>query len=186
MFTFLLTKVSDMGKPRIIQILNDLGRKVEQTVPDINYGGCGVFAGQVAAMLQYVDRVENVCVRVGCTYGVDNKNRVDQVLEESNAVKGEIGNILSENGIYNGHLVVQFDYEGVTYYYDTTGVVPAKGDFVPRSFDRRLSLYQGALTAETTLDYADETAHWNSCFDRKMIPKLTRIIETHIGEAASY
>lgn len=189
MFTFLITKVSDMAKPRVLSILGQLGAKAERDIENLNYGGCGVFAAQVAAMLQYVDGVENVCVRVGATYGVGgNKNRVDDVLEQSNATRGEIGNILSQNGICNGHLAVQFDYRRVTYHFDSTGCYPARDvDVFSRGPGHTtFYLYKGALTPELAVDYADEVDQWNSSFSRRQIPKLTEIIEEHIGEIAFY
>jgi hypothetical protein len=159
--------------PRVFKVLNRMGRFTEDNIHNINCGGCGYYAGYTAALLEYVPQVEDVCVRVG-SYALGGRKNVNSVLATQRVKKESVADVLNNNGICNGHLVVEFLYRGRRNHYDTSGVVPARTKFDGFVF------YPGFLTAEQTLEFCEDPPSWNSDFDRRQVPKLRLIIEGYI------
>lgn len=177
-----------MRKPNIIAVLKQLGKEVVDTAPAINSGGCGVYAGHVAAMLQFVEGVSDVCVRIGAMWVSEatlNKAEVNSILKENLPRTGNVGKALSGSGVVNGHLIVEFKYKDKLYRCDAHKVAKASPEPQFESEGYTIRLYKGFLDADTCIDYADEPEHWNSWFNRDQIPTVVALIEKHIGRCVA-
>ena len=97
----------------LLDTLNKFAKKMNKEYPYMNHGGCGVFAIHMAKRLSRVLPTKIV---------VFNWERLDL-----DRIKEEIrdktdGDLWYEHCICFVHIVVEFEYEGEVYHYDTNGV----------------------------------------------------------------
>lgn len=146
----------------MLKQLKEIGEKVTQAYPMINNGGCCVFAALIARQLD-----KHVPVRIrACNRGA-RKHNLDDIR------KNIVENTASEwekNGVTLYHVIVEFDYKGKTYHYDSTKLNEAEDKF------DRIPVYPGHFSLEEAEVFADDQYGWNHMFDRSDIPKIKRMI----------
>lgn len=153
----------------LITTLREMAKQIDRRIPDVNYGGCCVVAAEIADKLQHIVPTR---IRVAGYFGANGCN-VDVAHQKvGNSANGYDWH---ENGIYFGHVIVEFDYRGRTYHLDSSGVHKA-GRCEP-SFG--YELYDGNLPLEAAKALADEWSNWNSRFNRKYIPLIKSIVWMH-------
>lgn len=140
--------------------------------PDINYGGCCVFA---AALAPYLAKVGKVRIRVesdsydGPPTSITKarKNISDNHVYEWN-----------EEGVNFWHVAIEFVYKDKTYHVDARGV----------HHHRRFNFVDGALTLKEAAELASTGEGWNSDFNRREIPtiktRLERYFRKHLVKSA--
>lgn len=138
-------------------------------VPDVNYGGCCVVAAEIANQMQGMVPTR---LRVGHLWNIDT---------DIETARNNISNVANgyewhENGVYFGHVIVEFDYQGRTYHMDSSGVHKAKD--VDPSFG--YELYSGFLPLSDAKALAGVWSNWNSRFDRCYIPRIKNIVWDHM------
>lgn len=161
----------------IIDKLNDLGKEVLRRYPDINYGGCCVYAAMiVAALHKHKIKAQGIVA----SWEAESLNNAGMSID---AVRGNMVNKTHDewnsNGVAFSHVGVEFEYKGrvrtVKKHYDTHGVHSAK-----KVLDN-YPIYNGRLTLEELRILAGTKKGWNSCFDRKDIPAIRKLVKAHLA-----
>lgn len=137
-------------------------------VPDVNYGGCCVVAAEIAEHMQ-----NKVPTRLRVAHLWNTGAHIDDARNNVSDVAN--GYEWHENGVYFGHVIVEFDYLGRTYHMDSSGVHQAKN--VDPSFG--YELYAGFLPLDDAKALAGQWANWNTRFDRSLIPRIKAIVQMH-------
>lgn len=148
--------------------LRELAAKLDNNLKMPNHGGCCVIAAEIAKHLQHIYPTK---IRVSTDYDELLDNNVSTVAERVyNAADGDEWN---DNGIFFGHVVVQFKYKGRNYHIDTSGVTRAT------SYDPTFCypLYPGDMPLAAACLLAEQDhGVWNTTFNRRQIPKLRKIV----------
>lgn len=160
----------------LIPVLNQLGVDITKEIPDINNGGCCVFAAIVGEELAKK--------RIPIRFAVADVPDPDCLFEQPfDLVRKAITcNTLGNwnyHGVYFGHVFVEFDYNRNSYYYDTDGVIHAT-NVPPRSCDD-YEIYVDRLTLDEVRELAACQQGWNTKFNRRYIPSMRKLIKRHIS-----
>ncbi len=155
----------------LVKTLNRLGKEVMQKYPDINRGGCCVYAAIVAAELHK----KGIEAR-GIAASYMAKNSPMTIDEARKNVKGNTLGAWNTNGIFFCHVGIEFDYLGRTHHYDTNGVKMAKGKF------DGMPIYKGRLTRDELKALARNQDGWNIRFNRKDIPSIRKLVRSHFKD----
>lgn len=156
----------------VIDMLNKLAIVISGEITNINKGGCAVFASHVAYHLKYNHGMKDVVLRTGWN---GDKVNIDKVRKgiPSNSTSMEWNDV----GIHFGHVIVEFKHRGKKYHYDAhAGVIKSQRKTVLNNYP----LYAGSMTLEEGLQIASSDVGWNSQFNRKQIPKVIKIINSHL------
>ncbi len=147
---------------KMLKELRQLGEKITDRFPNINQGGCCVLAVLIGRQLD-----KHVPVRIrACNWGA-KKHNVDEIRKN---VQPNTASEWEKNGVTLYHVIVEFDYKGKTYHYDSTKLSEAEDKFY------RIPVYPGHFTIEEAESFADDQYGWNHMFDRSDIPKIKRMI----------
>ena len=152
----------------LIETLNKLGNRINRWYPDVNHGGCCVYASIVGEEL----RERGIEVRV-IVAAWEAKKNIDKARKSVNNIHQK--NEWNAEDIYFNHVGIEFKYKGRTYHYDTDGVNPKSkmlGDF---------NVYPGRLSVDEAKVLADEREGWNDSFNRRSIPKLRKHIRSYLA-----
>lgn len=145
--------------------LDDLASDILQNHPNIDFGGCCVFAAHVAKYL-----VQHVTIRIviGQDYSsIRNLNRIREKINPLEKTEWE------DHDIDFAHVLVEFKQKGKWFAYDATNGVMGKKEHWEESRWRR---NKGEITIEEATSLAN-TPTWNSDFDRDEIPEVRRRID---------
>ncbi len=148
--------------------LRELADKLNRNIKYANHGGCCVVAVELAKHLRDIYPTK---IRVSTDYDEfadhDVTDAAQRVYDHAD------GKEWNDNGIYFGHVVVEFKYKGRKYHMDTNGVKRATD--VDPTFG--WLLYPGELPFESAKLLADQDKGvWNHTFNRKQIPKLRKMV----------
>ncbi len=153
----------------LIWMLNQIGSTVYEKYPTVNSGGCCVYAAAIAVHLQ----------RLGCPVRILVGDDSDEVCIDE--IRPSVGcNTVEEwnnNGLYFGHVIVEFEYEGITYHYDCAGVTSPDSVTVTYGY----AIVDGYLTVDEAVDLAACNDGWNSRFDRAFIPDIHKMINKSLS-----
>lgn len=142
--------------------LTSFADRMKELHPNMNYGGCAVFAVHMAKRLEKVvptriklfswDKWDLDVIRPTLSNPLD----IDEWAKHVECFC---------------HLVVEFDHNGQTYHYDTDGLRLAttswRGDY----------LADGHFTIEEVSSFTAAQNLWNSMFDRAQIPAVKRRVK---------
>lgn len=152
---------------RLGKRLNRLGNLVLDQYPNINCGGCCVFAAAVGAELQAMGIETRVIVAAHREKSDINLNQIRQYLEFPTE-KAE----WNSEGIWFDHVALEIVLNGKKLHYDVHGVRRANvwkfGDYI---------LYKGWMSIEDATALADEEQGWSSVFARENVYPLRRMIK---------
>lgn len=148
--------------------LNKLARDILDAFPDINNGGCCVFAALIAKQLQHYYPVRILA------FGKKPTTSIDYARSK---VKKNNCREWGRNDIDLYHIVVEFcDEDGVFYHYDTTGVHNSLG-----SIREDLKKIPGSFAIQEACELASDFRGWNTDFDRRNIPNIDKVIKKHFN-----
>ncbi len=156
----------------VVDVLPMLVTKL-QSLHYINGGGCGVVAAHISKRLQRV-----VPTRV-VIYNRDKSINIDNI-------RSRLTNTMSpfewdSNGMRWDHVMVEFDYNGNTYLFDSTGIFPASDTIYAGNQQLTKS---GYITIDEMVSIASRPYSWNWMFDRSQIPvmkqRIQRFFKKHI------
>lgn len=155
--------------------LRELADELSNTLTYPNQGGCCVIAAEIA---KYLSEIYPTSIRVSSDYSeLTAPNVVDVVNQVRNPKDIYEWN---DNGIFFGHVIVEFKYKGRKYHMDTNGVERAKA--VDPSFG--WILYPGEVPLESAKMLASISSDaWNSAFNRKQIPTLRKLVKQFFKRA---
>lgn len=161
----------------IVTKLDQLGVEVLRRYPDINSGGCCVYAAMiVAALHKHKIKAQGIVASW-------NAERMNYAGASIDTIRHYIvKNTLTEwedNGISFSHVGVEFEYKGLIRktkrHYDTSGVRPAG-----KMLDS-MPIYKGRLDLNELRTLAGRKDGWNSTFDRKQIPALRTFVKNFLA-----
>lgn len=153
----------------IVETLQKVGAAVFENFPDINRGGCCVYAAAVAAALQ-----PKMPVRIRAYNWDALEDTRLEVLKQENP-----GNTMSQwysLGLDFYHLVLEFEAEGQAYHCDAETVLPAEAMHAKIGG----TLLEGSFTVEEAQVLADDASGWNPTFDRNVIPDVHALIASQL------
>lgn len=155
--------------------LRELAAKLDRNIKYANHGGCCVVAVEIAKHLRNIYPTK---IRVSTDYDeyadVELSDAANRVYDHAD------GEEWNDNGIYFGHVIVEFKYKGRKYHIDTNGVKRARN--VDPTFG--WILYPGELPYKAAeILAAQDSGVWNWTFNRKQIPKLRKIVEAFFKNA---
>lgn len=148
----------------LLEHIDDLCRKVHKSTERINAGGCAIFA---SFMAQCLEKYGPVSIAVGTD---ESPVSIDKARKHINSNEVHEWN---KRGIYFAHVVVEFEYQGVKYHIDSTGV----HDEAVKTHLGHFQILKGRLTVQEVTELASCDKGWNWCFDRKQIPMIKRMID---------
>ncbi len=145
--------------------LQDLADKVLDQFPNINYGGCCIFAAYVARELQHHYKIRIIAF---------SKNRDgDNIDSVRPLIKNNIPSEWRDNGCSFNHIAIEItDNKGIIWNYDACGVFPADGSI------SSLQQLKGSLSIEEALELAN-SIEWSKDFNRNDIPAIRNLILKH-------
>ena len=144
----------------LLESLTALGNKINRYYPEINSGGCCIYAAIVGEELL----ARNIKTRIVIAHWCRTKVNIDYVRKSSNPSTMEDW---TDNDIHFNHVGVEFKYRRTWYSHDT--------DITVKSREGRLGgffLYPGRLTVDEAKTLASSEHGWNSTFDRNNIPRI--------------
>jgi hypothetical protein len=155
--------------------LRELASKLKTNLKKPNQGGCCVVAVELAKHLQDIYPTK---IRVSTDYDdyadTDLNDAANRVYDHADGYEW------NDNGIFFGHVVVEFTYKGRKYHMDTNGVKRAKD--VDPTFG--WIFYPGHLPFKSAKILADQDEGvWNHTFNRKQIPKMRMLISNFFKTA---
>ena len=155
--------------------LRELAAALDRHIRKPNHGGCCVVAVEIA---KYLRDIYPTKIRVATDFDEFADHDVNDAAERVyDHADGEEWN---DNGIYFGHVVVEFKYKGRKYHMDTNGVKRATD--VDPTFG--WILYPGELPFKSAKLLAQQDdGVWNHTFDRKQIPKMRMLISNFFKNA---
>lgn len=155
----------------ILKALKQIGEAVRTEVPNINIGGCCVFAA--AAFNHLKDLGLKPKIRVADpdappkALGVVRKSIDPTDIEQWNV-----------NGVWLGHVILEFSYDGKKYFFDSTGVAERNGRREPfLGYD----LFRGSLSFKEANEMASVSRGWNPRFHRSDIPTMKSLLDENFG-----
>lgn len=173
-----------MNNRGIVSQLQRLGREANARVPELNCGGCAVYAALVSRAL--LKRGILARARVADRYqtGEYTVDKVRAVLAENGI---DTNNATPDDwhaeGISFTHVLVEFEYCGRTYLADSNFVDTER---LKREPTCGAPLLPGVLSVPEVESLASTPDGWNAMFDRdEGIPILKQLVAAHLGEEAS-
>ena len=148
------------------QKLNRLGKEVYERYPDINNGGCCVYAAMIVAELKKLNiPAKGIIASHSAAYS-DGIDKVRPLIENNTIYEWRA------NGVCFSHVGVEFTLNGKKKHYDTAGVHKAcsKLDGMP--------IYKGRMEYAELRALAAKKHGWNTCFNRKHIPAVRRLVKS--------
>lgn len=153
----------------IIDSLNALGAEANDRFPDLNCGGCCVFAQLVADKL-----AERGIEAHGIVAMSDWEDAPSIDAARSNVEDVSDGWEWNDNGIEFNHVGVSFAYEGTEYHYDSNGAHEPHGDL------SGWGVVPGYLSRYELFALAGKPHNWSIWFDRGRIPELKALVEEYL------
>jgi hypothetical protein len=139
----------------IIRTIRDIGQELSASIPELNYGGCCVYAHRVAQALR--------------AYGIEARGRVVSYsrhdLEQVRAEYGQCGwRAWQDAGFYISHVIIEFEHDGMTWRHDSTLTTTAGSEQSWAGDGGRGPLMAGSLTVEELADLVHTQNGWNTSF----------------------
>jgi hypothetical protein len=152
----------------LFETLNTLGNRINRWYPEVNSGGCCVYASMIGEELRKRGiEVRIIVAAYSATKDIDKaRKRVNNIHQKSE---------WNAEDIWFNHVGVEFQHEGVWYHYDSDGVNPKSkklGSF---------TVYPGRLSVDEAKVLADEPEGWNWSFDRNKIPAMKRHVKKYLA-----
>jgi hypothetical protein len=156
----------------LISQLNKLGKAVNWEYPNINYGGCCVYAALVAeALLLHKVNVRGI-VASREAWDFNRYNSIDDIRPH---IKHHTINRWQDNGVDFSHIGLEFEINGKLRHYDSTGVKR------PARVFSNMPIYKGRLQVYELVKLAGKAQGWNTAFNRRHIPKIRAMVQDYLA-----
>lgn len=146
-------------------VLKSVGETAKSISPYLDNGGCGVFAAAVAKELWKLGIPFNIVSAAPTSVTTTALDTVRSLCNSN--VKSQ----WSDNGATFWHVGLQVYIDGEWFSFDSTGLQSNTEKL------GALDVKSGYWTLDEMMAFADEEEGWNSCFDRREIPRIERMIE---------
>lgn len=156
--------------------LKALGDAVKARYPNINYGGCCVYASAVAKRLEELGVKVDVCVPDYADVATveDARNNLQR-----NGVLGVCAREWAEAGISFNHVAVRYRNGFRWYTHDTDATHTGRDGFGCsdwRPNEPRYTALPDGMTPDEAWTISDDPRGWNSTFKREHIPAIRQMV----------
>jgi len=150
----------------LLNTLSELGKDVKSRWPNINAGGCCVYAAMVATEM---DKRRIPVVGIVASTMVERYNDVviDRVRD---TIKENTNEEWNNKRVYFTHVGLEFTLGGKVYHYDTDNLHVAETCLAD------MPIYRGRLLLREMNDLAAQPYGWNRTFHREDIPAIRRVV----------
>lgn len=149
--------------------LNRLGEEVYDRYPNINSGGCCVYAAMVVAELNKLNIPAKGIVASYSSLASKSIDKIRPLIEKNTLDEWQ------KNGVSFSHVGVEFTLNGKKKHYDTGGVRKAGKEL------DHMPIYKGRLEYIELRALAAKKYGWNTCFNRRDIPELRRLVKSFLA-----
>jgi hypothetical protein len=146
---------------------------VNTVIPNLNCGGCGVFAHALASELEHKGLKPKVAVIASNCHGYLEDNFIEKlnVTEDKLTAKK-----INESGGDIAHMMVYIEEEDL--YIDSEGIYRSLRESEWSNYKHQFN-----MTVEHTGIIVANAEGWNRMFDRKFIPKVYDIVICAVNKA---
>ncbi len=168
-------------RARVRKCLAAIASEVSRKVDNVNRGGCGVYAVELAKRMKKLGFTD-IKLRV---YGFPepNNGRLANVASVERKVFGNNppDNIYdwNDNGVYFCHVRMEWGSR----VWDVEGDESAKTDKVWNEYYPR---HPGFISLKAMNRLSSKKAYWNKRFDRAQIPLMRQIMDKHFAELHTF
>lgn len=167
-------------RARVRKCLAAIASEVSRNVDNVNSGGCGVYAVELAKRMKKLGFTDMKLRVYG--YPKENNERLVNVTSVERKVFGDnpSDNIRdwNVNGVHFCHVRMEWGFR----MWDVKGDVPAKSDkawyWCPR--------HPGSISLNALNRLTAKKIGWNRAFDRTQIPRMRRIMDKHFAELHTF
>ena len=145
--------------------LRALQDKVETFFPNLNRGGCGVFAAIVGEKLEALGLP--VCCRILMPHA-----RLANVQEARRNNAADLYDWAFHGNIEMHHAILEFEFGGQKWFFDSGTLTND-----PTEFFRPEALVKEPVTVEEMATMAKSPAGWNLTFNRGDIPTIQELVD---------
>jgi hypothetical protein len=159
----------------LLDKLSTLGARMNQRFPNLNRGGCAIYASAIiqALLMQGIEAYARVC-NFNDHY-TDRKRSVSYAQHHNEGLSTSTEWNLA--GVCFDHVVVEFIYQGKKYLYDSDSLFSYRDDF------GGMHVTEGRLTRDEIIAIAnDDEGDWNKAFDRaKSMGKVKKYVKLEMN-----
>lgn len=167
-----------MNKNLINSIAQNL-TDINHVIPNLNRGGCGVFAHALGSELEK-NGFDVKIISLGFSRPFFNPNDIVENLKRTN--KEVSPYTLHQNGMGLCHLLVEVNDGDERIYLDSNGInVPVEEDDVIE-FQDRCFFIDGRMSVEDCGIIANIESGWNNAFDRTFVPKVYDFVKKKLSK----
>lgn len=163
-----------MGEKKVIKkTLKALMQEAQDRFPMMNYGGCGVFAGEVCEAL----------VKAGIDAEVVTRGEPPKSIRQRLKKKPTKATCLEWDtaGLDRGHLAVRMKIGKKFYTYDSETFLKSGFEFGGHGWECSYPFGDGMTYKEAKAISADNSnGDWNDTFDRAQIPSVKKTVRKHL------
>lgn len=167
-------------RARVRKCLAAIASEVSRNVDNVNRGGCGVYAVELAKRMKKLGFTD-MKLRV-YSYPKANNERLVNVTSVERKVFADNppDNIYewNDNGVYFCHVRMEWGFR----VWDVEGDEAAKTDKVWRWYPR----HPGSISLKALNCLTAKRACWNPTFDRTQIPLMRKIMDKHFAELRTF
>ena len=165
----------------IVTAINQLGAEVTRIVPDLNSGGCCVFAAALAEQMTSVGVHDVSVVVVAPDFEFDDD--MSSLTDARQKIRERKLNTFSKKswndvGVWFYHVGVRFRHSGALVCCDSSGVSHNPETILQYE---HCTLYDGHLSVAEACAIANEDYGWSKLFDRCHIPHINKMVKYHIN-----
>jgi hypothetical protein len=150
--------------------LQELASRVSRVTDNINYGGCAVFASMVAPHVSIFFPGSKIRV-MGRNPEID----ISAVRPSDPTDVHE----WNDNGVHFGHVVIEFQVKGETFYFDSDGVHTRQALENEYPF---AEFHVGEMLLEDVTALASQPDGWNWMFERQFIEPMKRAMREFLSD----
>jgi hypothetical protein len=167
-----------MATKTLLQKALERMQYVNTVIPNLNSGGCGVFAHAMASELEHKGFKPKVAVLANKSFGYLEDDFVEEIIEHVLDGKEEklTAKVLNDSGSDIAHMMVYLEEEDL--YIDSEGVYECLGESDWSSYKHQFN-----MSVEHTGLIVSKTPGWNPTFNRKFIPKIYDIVFNAVNKA---
>ena len=159
----------------IVAKLNKLGNDVMERYPNINRGGCCVYAAMIVAALKKHDiDAKGIVASYGAGKPGWMQKEVATITKARKKIQKNDINEWQSNGISFSHVGVEFKLDSEKKHYDSEGVRKAS-----KKLDK-MPIYAGRMEYLELRALAGKKDGWNTCFNRRDIPALRKLVKSRL------
>lgn len=150
----------------------------------INCGGCGVMAGIVGEILEFLGVPVEVVTssEYGCS-PAEARQRLYWNIEEENGGRWD-NSAWDSAGVSRSHLAVRFTLGGDLYTWDSDGLIKSDKYFGRRDCGEPAYVadypFGDGMTVQECIEISSTPRGWNVMFDRRQIPLMRELAYQHL------